>query len=115
MSRKDLIMSSARKVAELIGTEPERLARNDRGLVLSPTQLEMLEAALLAKGVEKAAKVLEAEAERVNQPGPDRNLNLWSIYLAGAALLEGESREDQPVLPRQDAIQPHRGHHPHQR
>lgn len=93
MSRKELVVASAEKVAAVIGVEPGTLARNDRGLVLSPNQIDLLFAAIGARGrrmgFQDAIDVLKANGEAAKVEGPDRNLTQWSVMFSAASFLEG--------------------------
>lgn len=101
MSRKELVIASAEKVAEVIGVEPGTLARNDRGLVLSPNQIELLFTAIGARGrqmgFQNAIDVLKANGE-----GPDSNRTQWTVMVAAASFLEGLAEKTEPALTQEE-------------
>lgn len=106
MSRKELVITSAEKVAAVIGVEPQTLARNDRGLVLSPNQIELLFTAIGAQsrqmGFQNAIDVLKANGETANIEGPDRNLTQWAVMVSAASFLEGLADKTKPALTQEE-------------
>lgn len=89
MSRKELVAASAEKVAGVIGIEPGTIARNDRGITLSPTQIDRLITTLTAQGYQNAIDVLSAQSESSRQEDSASGLHMYAVYKAGASFLEG--------------------------
>lgn len=91
MPRKELVDEAAEKVARYLNIEPERLARNDRGVVLTPTQIEVLVAALLAQGsrsgYRRAIDTLRETAANIE--GKGQNNTEWAAFVGIASFLEG--------------------------
>lgn len=88
--RQQLVAEQAGKIADLLGVKIEDIRFDSNGVKLDHEQMGLLFTALIGRGFKNAAATLREEAERVNAPGPDHNLDLWAIYLAGASFLDGQ-------------------------
>lgn len=85
------VYDSGDEIAKVLGVDPQTIALDHRGVVLTPSQVSLLLTTVFAnghkKGYENAVSLLKSGAENANTEG---NLDRWAIYLAGAAFLEGQ-------------------------